>query len=92
MTRAAAARAPLFWILVVATALRLFGLTWGLPAADGWDDDGVAPRNFLVGAVQSFMPGAFFTYPPLHMILLMLLTLPGWLHALLSAPRTAART
>ena len=27
--------------------LRLAGLFWGLPAADGWDDDGFAPRNFL---------------------------------------------
>lgn len=75
----------MFWILAVAAGLRLFGLTWGLPAADGWDDDGVAPRNFLVGAVQTYVPGAFFTYPPLHMILLMVLTLPGWLLALLSA-------
>ncbi len=78
-------RSPMFWILAVATGLRLFGLTWGLPAADGWDDDGVAPRNFLVGAVQTFVPGAYFTYPPLHMMLLMVLTLPGWLLALLSA-------
>ena len=78
-------RMPLFWILAFATFMRLFALTWGLPAADGWDDDGVAPRNFLVGAVQTFVPGAFFTYPPLHMILLMVLTLPGWLLALHTA-------
>ena len=75
----------MFWILTAATLLRLFGLTWGLPASDGWDDDGVAPRNFLVGVVQTFAPGSYFTYPPLHMILLMVLTLPGWLLALHSA-------
>ena len=78
-------RSPLSWVLAFATLMRLFALPWGLPAADGWDDDGVAPRNFLVGAVQTFVPGAFFTYPPLHMILLMVLTLPGWLLALHSA-------
>lgn len=77
---------PLFWILVTAALLRLPGLFWGLPASDGWDDDGVAPRNFLVGLAQTYAPGAYFTYPPLHMILLALLTLPGWLIALLNAP------
>ena len=34
-----------FWSL--AAGLRLAGLFWGLPASDGWDDDGFAPRNFL---------------------------------------------
>ena len=38
---------PLFWILAAAGGLRLAGLFWGLPASDGWDDDGFAPRNFL---------------------------------------------
>ncbi len=79
-------RSPLFWILCVATILRLPGLTWGLPASDGWDDDGVAPRNFLVGLAQTYASGSYFTYPPLHMILLALLTLPGWVLALLRAP------
>lgn len=77
---------PLFWILLVAALMRLPGLFWGLPASDGWDDDGVAPRNFLVGLAQTYTPGAYFTYPPLHMILLALLTLPGWLTAILQAP------
>ena len=40
-------RHPLFWILLAAMGLRLAGLFWGLPASDGWDDDGFAPRNFL---------------------------------------------
>ena len=69
----------------MAMLLRLPGLGWGLPASDGWDDDGVAPRNFLVGAVQTYVPGSYFTYPPLHMILLMILTLPGWIIALAHA-------
>ena len=78
-------RSPVFWILLVAALLRLTGLSWGLPASDGWDDDGVAPRNFLVGVVQTYAPGSYFAYPPLHMILLMVLTLPGWIIALLHA-------
>jgi len=79
-------RSPLFWILLAALALRLAGIWWGLPAADGWDDDGVAPRNFLVGIIQTYTPGAHFTYPPLHMLLLAVLTAPGWIVALFHAP------
>jgi 4-amino-4-deoxy-L-arabinose transferase-like glycosyltransferase len=82
-------RSPLFWILCAATILRLPGITWGLPASDGWDDDGVAPRNFLVGLAQTYAGGSYFAYPPLHMILLAVLTLPGWLLALFRAPALA---
>ena len=71
---------------MLAVVLRLPGLGWGLPASDGWDDDGVAPRNFLVGLAQTYVPGAFFTYPPLHMIWLTLLNLPVVGIALAHAP------
>lgn len=79
-------RSPLFWILCIAALLRITGLLWGLPASDGWDDDGVAPRNFLVGLVQTYTPGAHFTYPPFHMFILALLSLPGIVMALFAAP------
>jgi 4-amino-4-deoxy-L-arabinose transferase-like glycosyltransferase len=79
-------RAPLFWILAVAAGLRLAGLFWGLPASDGWDDDGFAPRNFLTALALTYKPGAFFTYPPLHAFLMALLTLPGVVIALLQVP------
>jgi 4-amino-4-deoxy-L-arabinose transferase-like glycosyltransferase len=69
-------RAPLFWILLAAAGLRLAGLFWGLPAADGWDDDGFAPRNFLTALALTWKPGAYFTYPPLHALLLALPALP----------------
>ena len=51
-------RAPLFWILAVAAGLRLAGLFWGLPASDGWDDDGFAPRNFLTALALRKLRGA----------------------------------
>jgi 4-amino-4-deoxy-L-arabinose transferase-like glycosyltransferase len=60
-------------------------MTWGLPASDGWDDDGVAPRNFLVGLVETYKSGSYFAYPPLHMFVLAILTAPGWIIALLEA-------
>ncbi len=79
-------RNPLVWILAVAAGLRLAGLFWGLPGSDGWDDDGFAPRNFLTALALTYKPGAFFTYPPLHALLLTVLTWPGILIALLHAP------
>ncbi len=62
------------------------GFAWGLPAADGWDDDGVAPRDFLVGVLETYWPGHHYTYPPLHLLLLTLASAPVWVAALLRAP------
>ena len=44
--------------------LRIVGIGWGLPASDGWDNDGVAPRDFLAGLRRDVTPGHFTTYPP----------------------------
>jgi 4-amino-4-deoxy-L-arabinose transferase-like glycosyltransferase len=82
---------PLFWILVAAALARTAALAWGLPASDGWDDDGVAPRNFLVGLVETYTPGHHFTYPPFHMFFLAVLSLPGIVAALLNAPSLAPK-
>ena len=48
-------RAPLFWVLVLAVAMRVAGIAWGLPASDGWDDDGFAPRNFLTALALTYL-------------------------------------
>jgi hypothetical protein len=79
-------RAPIFWILLAAAALRLTGLFWGLPASDGWDNDGFAPRNFLTALALTWKPGAYFTYPPLHALFLALPSLPVAAWALAQAP------
>jgi hypothetical protein len=79
-------RNPLMWILLAAAGLRLAGLAWGLPASDGWDDDGFAPRNFLTALALTWKHGAYFTYPPLQALLMAILTLPAILLALLHAP------
>ncbi len=78
-------RAPMFWILVAAAVLRLVGLGWGLPASDGWDSDGIAPRDFLAGVVKTYTPGDYFTYPPLHLLILTVLTFPGWIIGIVNA-------
>jgi hypothetical protein len=76
----------MFWILAAAAAMRLAGLFWGLPASDGWDDDGFAPRNFLTALALTWTPGSFFTYPPLHALLLAIPGLPVAAIALAHAP------
>jgi hypothetical protein len=79
-------RSPVGKVLAVAILLRLTGLSWGLPASDGWDDDGVAPRDFLVGALMTYWPGHHYVYPPLHLIILTIASAPVWIAALLGAP------
>jgi hypothetical protein len=79
-------RTPLGKVLAASAILRLAGLFWGLPASDGWDDDGVAPRDFLVGVLETFSPGHHYTYPPLHLLILTLVTAPVWLGTILRAP------
>lgn len=76
-------------ILAAALLLRVVGLGWGLPASDGWDDDGVAPRDFLVGVLETYWPGHHATYPPLHLLLLAVVSAPVWIVALARAPSLA---
>jgi hypothetical protein len=84
-----AIRSPLAWVLAVAFALRIVGIGWGLPASDGWDNDGVAPRDFLAGLVETFTPGKFYVYPTAHLLLLATLTSPVTTVALAKAPSLA---
>jgi 4-amino-4-deoxy-L-arabinose transferase-like glycosyltransferase len=81
-----AARSPVAWALLGLAALRAVGIGWGLPASDGWDNDGVAPRDFLPGLLESFTPGHYTTYPPLHLLVLAVATAPITTIALLHAP------
>lgn len=76
-------------MLLVVAIVRVVGIGWGLPASDGWDVDGIAPRDFLPGLVETFTPGHYFTYPPFHLALLALLTLPMTLVGLARAPSMA---
>jgi hypothetical protein len=84
-----ASRSPLAWVLLAAFALRVVGIGWGLPASDGWDNDGVAPRDFLAGLALTFTPGRYYTYPPVHLALLAVVTAPVTLVALARAPSLA---
>lgn len=79
-----------FWPLFVALALRLTAIGWGLPASDGWDNDGVAPRDVYPGLVTSFSLGDYYTYPPLHLAVLAVLSSPVAAVGLLRAPSLQA--
>lgn len=77
------------WILVTTALVHGLGIGWGLPASDAWDNDGVAPRDFLAGLAATFTPGRFYTYPPVHLALLTIMTLPIVFVAALRAPSFA---
>lgn len=77
------------WLLLAIALLRVVGIGWGMPASDAWDNDGVAPRDFLAGLVMTFTPGDFYTYPPVHLVLLGILTLPITILVALRAPSLA---
>src|SRR5688500_7286538 len=73
-------------VLLAVAIVHAVGIGWGLPASDGWDVDGVAPRDFLPGIVKTFTPGDYHTYPPLHLAILTVLTLPVTIVQLVRAP------
>lgn len=88
IARIAALSRPLRTVLFVIAVLHTIGIAWGLPASDTWDNDGVAPRDFLPGLAATYTPGDFYTYPPLHLALLAVLTLPITIAAAVRAGST----
>ena len=81
-----APKSPLAWILFAAFVLHVIGIGWGLPGSDAWEDDGIAPRDFLTGTYETYRPGHYFTYPPVHLLGLTVLTSPVWGLAIARAP------
>jgi hypothetical protein len=87
------ARSPLSVVLVGVGLLFVVGLGWGLPASDTWDNDGVAPRDFLVAIAETFAKGSFdvayLHLAPVHLALLALVTLPITIAAALTSHSTS---
>ncbi|MGA3120818.1 MAG: hypothetical protein ABSF69_08630 [Polyangiaceae bacterium] len=78
---AAVAGDPQVAVVVLAAAAMGVGITWGLPGSDSWATDAISPRSCGLGAiVETYWPGHFHTYPPLHMAILTVLSLP-WMAA-----------
>jgi len=76
-------------VLFLATVLHGVGLSWGMPWSDAWDNDGVAPRDIIPGLVATFSPGDYYTYPPLQLAIVGVLTLPVTILAVVNAGTTS---
>lgn len=65
------------WVLLPLLIAILIGCWWGLPGPDSWSADSVSPRTCGLGAiVETYWPGHYHNYPPLHTALLTVLSLP----------------
>src|SRR5271154_3812645 len=74
---ASVARDPRVLVVAALSVTVLVGLGWGLPGPDTWCADSISPRSVGLGAiVETYRPGHFHTYPPLHTGLLTVLSLP----------------
>jgi hypothetical protein len=76
-------------VLQIALGLAIaVGFWWGLPGSDSWMADAISPRSCGLGAiVETYLPGHYHKYPPLHMAALTLASLP-WMA--LAATRVGA--
>jgi len=80
---------------VVARIALLFALSelvtlgWDLPGSHGWDNDGVAPRDFFGGLANNLAPGHAHRYPLLHYLVLAVPSLPVLVVTALAGPLTA---
>jgi hypothetical protein len=76
-------------VLLASGALDIVGISWGLPSQ--WDLDGVG-RHIHSGLIDTYTPGAYFTYPPLHLGVLAIATSPVTLVATLFGGGTGLLT
>ncbi|MBW1874328.1 MAG: glycosyltransferase family 39 protein [Deltaproteobacteria bacterium] len=73
------------WIVLVFALSQLIAIGWDLPGAYGWENDGIAPRDFFAGIAINLTPGQGHRYPMFHNVLLGVLCIPILLPAALSA-------
>ena len=70
-------RGPFPWIAALFVVALFVGSGWGLPCTDSWSNDEVSPRPSALGAVfETWIPGHYFRYPPLHVLGLTVLQSP----------------
>ncbi len=66
------------WVFVAFAIFVIVGSWWNLPCTDAWSNDEVSPRASTLGAVfETWTPGHFFRYPPLHVLMLTVLQSPA---------------
>lgn len=70
-------RDPFTWIVLGFALFCAVGASWNIPCTDSWSNDEVSPRASMLGAVfETWVPGHYFRYPPLHVLLLTVLQSP----------------
>jgi hypothetical protein len=68
---------PRAWVLALLAVAIAVGCTWGLPGSHAWAADAISPRSCGLGAVvETYAPGRFHAYPPLHMAILTVTSAP----------------
>ncbi|MGB5548231.1 MAG: glycosyltransferase family 39 protein, partial [Polyangiales bacterium] len=73
------------WIVAIFALSQLVAIGWDLPGSYGWENDGIAPRDFFAGIAINLTPGQGHRYPMFHNLLIGLLSIPILLPAALSA-------
>ncbi len=73
------------WIVLVFALSQLVAIGWDLPGTHGWENDGIAPRDFFAGIAINLTPGEGHRYPLFHNALVGLLCIPVLLPAALAA-------
>ena len=64
------------WIAVAYFAVQLLAIGWDMPGAWGWENDGIAPRDFLAGVANNLSWGKGHRYPLLHNLIVAVPSLP----------------
>ncbi len=73
------------WIVLVFVLSQLIAVGWDLPGSYGWENDGIAPRDFFGGLAINLTPGQGHRYPLFHNAVVGLLCVPILLPAALAA-------
>jgi hypothetical protein len=73
------------WIVLVFVLSQPVAVGWDLPGSYGWENDGIAPRDFFAGIAINLTPGQGHRYPMFHNVLVGILCIPILLPAALSA-------
>ena len=73
------------WIVLAFALSQLTAIGWDLPGSYGWENDGIAPRDFFVGIALNLAPGQGHRYPLFHNLVVGVLCIPILLPAALRA-------
>jgi hypothetical protein len=73
------------WIVLAFALSQLIAIGWDLPGSYGWENDGIAPRDFFAGLAINLTPGQGHRYPLFHNAIIAVLCIPILLPAALGA-------